>query len=128
VITVKETMLNELTEDRLHFLIKAEADRDRKVMEKANEFLKDVIGEESFKELQQKGFFVFTALDGKEYRIKKDGLLQVGDGQYWCNCCYIEPSSLPLPDLIASVFNTVKNSERFAKETRTTRTDEEVMP
>jgi len=127
IIKQKENMVNKLTEENLQKLIEIEAMKQREIQEKSNHFLKEVIGEEAFAELQKKGFFRFVGLDGKTYRLKKNGLLQVDGGHYWYECCYIRPAQLPLPDIIASVFRSVKDSKRFPKETSPKKTEEEVI-
>jgi len=125
-ILQKESMINKLTEKHLGQLIKLETEQHVHIEEKANTFLLSVIGPTAFNELHEKGEFVFYGLDKRQYRIKKDGMLQVSKGKYWYNCCYLKPSQLPLPDIIASVFTTVRNSSRFPIETTDTKTNEEV--
>lgn len=127
IIEQKEAMVNKLTEEKLHNLMEIERAKKKEIEGKANQFLRDLIGEEAFNELQTKGFFRFIGLDGKTYRLKKNGLLQVDGGKYWYECCYVKPSQLPLPDIIASVFGAVKQSERFPKETSLKKTEEEVI-
>jgi len=126
MIQQKEQMVNKLTEEEISKLIQIEAENQRRIEEKANQFLRQAIGEIAFNELQEKGEFLFPALDGKTYRIKKNGELQVDGGKFWYRCCYIKPSTLPLPDIIASVFNSLKHSKRFSKETYAKKTNEEV--
>ena len=126
IIDEKEGMLNKLTEEKLQKLIATERAKQKEIEDKSNQFLKELIGEQAFKELETKGFFCFMGLDNREYRIKKNGLLQVAQSGYWYTCCYIKPEQLPLPDIIASVFNVVKQSKRFSKETRLSKTEEEV--
>ena len=125
-IEQKEAMLNKLTKDNIQKLIGLEETKQKEINDKANEFLRGLIGDEAFKELEVNGYFKFEGLDGKTYRIKKDGTLQVDGGKYWYQCCHISPKELPLPDIIASVFNTVKRSKTFPKETTKTKTEEEV--
>ena len=127
IIEQKEAMINKLTEEKLHKLMEIERAKKKEIEDKANHFLRNLIGTDAFNELQTKGFFCFTGLDGKTYRLKKNGLLQVDGGHYWYECCYIKPTQLPLPDIIASVFSAVKQSKRFSKETSLKKTEEEVI-
>jgi len=126
LITQKEAMVNKLTDENIRKFIEAEANRKQELQEKANKFLRGCIGDEAFTELQKKGSFSFIGLDGKTYRIKQNGELQVDGGSYWYHCCYIKDNQLPLPDVIAAVFASVTHSKHFQKETQRTKTKEEV--
>ena len=110
-----ESMLGQLTTEKLDAVLEIERERQRQAQEKANQFLKNYIGEKPFKTLQEKGEFVFIGGDGKEYRIKKDASLWQSTHGYWYKMCVIHPKDLPLPDIIASVFTTVKNDPTFSK-------------
>jgi len=110
-----ESMLNKLTDDKIKEIIEREERRKREAEQKATEFLKDYIGEEAFQQLQKKGYFEFTGADGQQYRITKNGKLCRKFGNYWYYMCVIYPEDLPLPDIIASVFTTVKNDPSFSK-------------
>lgn len=126
LIEQKEAMVNKLTDENIRKFVEAERKREQQLQARANEFLRGCIGEVAFTELENKGFFSFIGLDGKQYRIKKNGELQVDGGSYWYHCCYIKNNQLPLPDVIASVFASVKHSKHFQKETQTSKTEEEV--
>lgn len=126
LILEKEQMLDKLTEDKISEFIDFEKQQQKAILEKANSFLREYIGENAFQELQQKGSLVFQGLDGKTYRIKRDGELQQGGGKFWYDMCTIKPSTLPLPDIIASVFTAASKSSESLKGSRLTKTSEEV--
>ena len=76
--------------------------------------------------LQKEGYFIFTASNGKRYRIKTNGQLQEDGGKWWVNLCTLKPS-LPMPDVIAATFSAVEiNSHELFGSTQRRQTNEEV--
>jgi len=112
LLKVKEKLVNAITEEKIKRLVELEEKRKREAEEKALALLRDYIGEENFGKLMKQGYFVFKGLDGKTYRIKRDGKLQELYGNYWYDCCVIK-KDLPLPDFIISVFTAAKNDPQF---------------
>lgn len=123
----KEAMLSSLTEEKIEQFIELERQRKQRVKERANAFLERYIGPENYAVLQEKGAFEFVGGDGVQYRITRYGSLQRAYGNYWYNMCVMKPNDkLPLPDIIASVFTAAAKAPDTLKNSRLTKTREEV--
>ena len=125
----KEKMLEQLGEAKIQAWVKMEEGRRREVEERALNLLQEVIGPKYFEELEEKGCFQFEGFDGETYRIKRDGTLQVQQGNYWVDKCVLRPDipDLPLPDFIASTFIGTTQDPIFLKRSLTQRHRREVI-
>ncbi|MDH5440634.1 MAG: hypothetical protein OEZ48_00260 [Candidatus Bathyarchaeota archaeon] len=125
----KEKMLEQLSDAKIKSWTKMEEGKRQESEDRALNLLQDVIGPKYFKELEDKGSFQFKGFDGETYRIKKDGTLQVQQGNYWVNKCVLRPDipDLPLPDFIASTFIGTTQDPIFLKRSLTQRHRREVI-
>jgi len=125
----KEQMLEQLSEAKIEAWAKIEETKQREAEDRALNLLKEMIGPKYFKELEEKGSFQFAGFDGETYRIKRDGTLQVQQGNYWYNKCVLRPDipDLPLPDFIASTFIGTTQDPIFLKRSLTLRHRREVI-
>lgn len=122
----KNRELKHIKKHNFDVFIESETKREREAIEKANIFLQQWIGKKNFESLQKNGVFSFVGKDGRRYRIKKNGQLQLDGGKYWLNCCTMKPS-LPMPDIIASTFTEARNNSfQLFGYTVKTKTEEEV--
>jgi len=112
-LTRNEKVINSLTEDKIKNAIAIEQRSKKIADEKATQFLKEWLGELRYGELQLKEFLEFKGLNGKIYRIKKNGDLHEKHGKYWYYKCVVKQHSLPLPDFIASVITASKYDAEF---------------
>jgi len=117
LLKAKEALISAITEERIKRLEELERRMKEEAEKRALAFLENYIGEENFQKLQKQGYFTFKGLDGKTYRIKKDGTLQELYSGYWYDCCVVR-QNLPLPDFIAAVFTAAKNDPQFLREKR----------
>jgi len=103
-----EQKLKELSTPLVDSLIEQEKERLKRIREKAQELLKETVGEEVYAVLQEKGYFKFTAKDNITYKITKHGGIYRKCGKEWKQLCIIKPSDLPLPDFILSLFINIR--------------------
>ena len=125
----KEQMLEQLGEAKIEMWTKMEERKRRETEERALSLLQEIIGPKYFKELEEKGSFQFKGFDGETYRIKRDGALQVQEGNYWLSKCVLRPDipDLPLPDFIASTFIGTTQDPLFLKRSHTLKYGREVV-
>jgi len=77
---------------------------------KAQQMLREFVGDGAYKQIQKKGSIAFTAKDGLKYRVNSRGHVFRGGRRL----CIIKPSDLPVPDfVIAALVNVRENPKRF---------------
>jgi len=92
-----------------NYMAQMEAMKD-KAERRAQELLREFVGEIAYKQIQKKGSVAFTAKDGLKYRVNGKGHVFRGDRRL----CIIRPSQLPLPDfVIAALVNVREQPNRF---------------
>ena len=89
----------------------AEAERRKGEAErKAQQILREYVGDEAYKTIQKNGHISFKAKDGLGYRINRKGHVFRGNKRL----CIIRPSELPLPDfVIAALVNVREHPGKF---------------
>jgi hypothetical protein len=89
----------------------AEAERRKVEAErKAQQILREYVGENAYKAIQKNGYISFKAKDKLGYRINRKGHVFRGDKRL----CIIRPSELPLPDfVIAALVNVREHPGKF---------------
>jgi hypothetical protein len=89
----------------------AEAERRKVEAERrAQQILREYVGNEAYKAIQKNGYISFKAKDKLGYRINRKGHVFRGPKRL----CIIRPSELPLPDfVIAALVNVRERPGRF---------------
>lgn len=103
-----KVLLAELTSPVVQKYIADVEEEKRRIEEKAQALLKEVVGDEAYRVLQRKGHFKFDT-DGRTFQIYRSGKVYEKKGDSWKDFCIIKPDDLPLPDYVAAVFLNVKN-------------------
>ncbi len=92
-----------------NYLRQLEEEKNR-AERRAQQMLREFVGDVAYKRIQKHGSMAFTAKDGLKYRVNKRGHVFRGGKRL----CIIKPSGLPLPDfVIAALVNVRENPKRF---------------
>jgi hypothetical protein len=89
----------------------AEAERWKVEAErKAQQMLREYVGDEAYKVIQKNGYISFKAKDKLGYRVNRKGHVFRADKRL----CIIRPSELPLPDfVVAALVNVREHPGKF---------------
>jgi len=88
-------------------------------IKKAEDFLKECLGNANYAELQENKKLVFKAKDGLTYRVNARGMVFRRDNKEWRRICLIKPQHLPLPDFVlAALINVREHPEKYVRRRR----------
>jgi len=88
--------------------VKQEMAKRKQIELKAQQILRECIGNEEFEKLLTKGYLTFKAKDGLTYKITSKGSVYRKSGSSFERLCIIKPQNLPLPDFILAVLTSIK--------------------
>lgn len=112
-ISQLERQLEDLDDPIVNTIIERFNEQRRMAQMKAEDFLKEFLGEPVFNDLQKQKHITFVANDKRTYKIDRKGNVFRKSGSSFERLCVIRPRDLPLPDFIASVITTVKERPRM---------------
>lgn len=91
------------------YLAKEKAAQEE-IQRKAQDILKECIGEELYGKLQENKKIMFTAKDGMTYKIEDNGKVCRRVEKEWKQLCIIRPGNLPLPDFLLAMFVNLREN------------------
>lgn len=80
------------------------------IQQKAQNILKECIGEELYIKLQENKKIIFTAKDGITYKIEENGKVYRKVEKQWKLLCIIRPQNLPMPDFLLAIFVNLREN------------------
>jgi len=107
----KEKLLKQLESPIIKQYIEGEKDR----REKAEELLKEYLGESKFKQWREKGGLWFQTPDGAYYHLNREGVLEIHADGKWRRVCVVRPRGLPLEDYVVAVLESLKQDPKEFK-------------
>ena len=107
-ISLLEKQREDLNDPIVETIIERYNEMRRLAKMKAEDFLKEFLGESTYNDLRSKRFITFIANDKRTYKIDLKGNVYRRVGSSFEKLCVIRPRDLPLPDFIASALTTVK--------------------
>lgn len=91
------------------YLVKEKVAQEE-IQRKAQDVLKECIGEELYGKLQENKKIMFTAKDGMTYKIENNGKVYRKVEKEWKLLCIIRPGNLPLPDFLLAMFVNLREN------------------
>jgi len=98
--------------------VKEYLERERELAElaikKADNLLREYIGEDAYRTLKSGKSIVFTARDGVEYKLNPQGEVGRKVGSKYKRMCVVNPVNIPLDDRVIAIITSVReNPTRF---------------